>query len=90
MKIHKAVITAVGWGTRFLPVTQSQPKEMLPIVDTPLIHFAGKESLNSGIEYIIIVTSQGKRAIENYFDRCFELKNFLEKKDEFRRLKEMQ
>jgi len=89
MKIRKAIITAAGWGTRFLPVTRSQPKEMLPLFDRPLIQFAVEEALNSGIEQIIMVTAYGKRAIEDYFDRCFELENFLEEKGDFNRLKEM-
>ena len=67
MKVRKAVITAAGRGTRFLPVTRSQPKEMLPLVDKPLIQYAVEEALDSGIEQVIMVTAQGKPAIENYF-----------------------
>ena len=63
MKVRKAVITAAGWGTRFLPITKSQPKEMLPLVDRPLIQYSVEEAINSGIEQIIIVTALGKRAI---------------------------
>jgi len=90
MKIRKAVITAAGWGTRFLPITRSQPKEMLPLVNKPLIQYSVEEAINSGIEQIIIVTALGKRAIEDYFDRSFELEYFLEQKGETKLLKEMQ
>ncbi len=89
MKIRKAVITAAGWGTRFLPITRSQPKAMLPLVDKPLIHYSVEEAINSGIEQIIIVTALGKRAIEDYFDRSFELEYFLEQKGETKLLQEM-
>ncbi len=82
MKVRKAVITAAGWGTRFLPVTRSQPKEMLPLVDRPLIQYAVEEAMKSGIEQIIMVTAMGKRAIEDYFDRQLELEYFLERKGE--------
>jgi UTP--glucose-1-phosphate uridylyltransferase len=81
-EIRKAVITAAGWGTRFLPITRSQPKEMLPLVDRPLIHYAVEEAIQSHIDQIIIVTAAGKRAIEDYFDRAFELEAFLERKAE--------
>ncbi len=90
MKIHKAVITAGGWGTRFLPITKAQPKEMLPLVNKPLIQYAVEEALNSGIEQIILVTALGKRAIEDYFDRSFELEYILAQKGEARLLREMQ
>lgn len=90
MKIRKAVITAAGWGTRFLPITRSQPKEMLPVVDKPLIQYSVEEAINSGIEQIIIVTALGKQAIEDYFDRSFELEYFLEQKGETKLLQEMQ
>jgi UTP--glucose-1-phosphate uridylyltransferase len=71
--IRKAVIPAAGLGTRFLPTTKSQPKEMLPIVDTPTIQFVVEEAVSSGIRDILIVTGRGKSAIENHFDRSFEL-----------------
>ncbi len=90
MKVRKAVITAAGWGTRFLPITRSQPKEMLPLVDKPLIQYSVEEAINSGIELIIMVTSMSKRAIEDYFDRPAELENYLEKKGETALLKQMQ
>jgi UTP--glucose-1-phosphate uridylyltransferase len=71
--IRKAVIPAAGLGTRFLPTTKSQPKEMLPIVDTPTIQFVVEEAVASGIRDVLIVTGRGKSAIENHFDRTFEL-----------------
>jgi UTP--glucose-1-phosphate uridylyltransferase len=89
MKIRKAVITAAGWGTRFLPVTRSQPKEMLPLVDRPLIQYAVEEAIAAGIEQVIMVTAMGKRAIEDYFDRSFELESFLERKGETEMLRKM-
>ena len=89
MKIRKAVITAGGWGTRFLPVTKAQPKEMLPLINKPLIQYAVEEAINSGIEQIILVTSLGKNAIEDYFDRSFELEYLLEKRGETKLAEEM-
>jgi len=89
MKVRKAVITAAGFGTRFLPITKSQPKEMLPLFDRPLIQYAVEEAINSGIEQIVIVTAQGKHAIEDYFDRSPALEALLEKKKETRLLKEI-
>ena len=71
--VKKAVIPAAGWGTRFLPVTKAQPKEMLPIIDTPTIQFVVQEAIDSGIEDILIVSGRGKRAIEDHFDRNIEL-----------------
>lgn len=82
MKIRKAVITAAGWGTRFLPVTKSVPKEMLPLVNKPVIQYSMEEAIACGVEMIVIVTSLGKRAIEDYFDRCFELEQVLLQKGE--------
>lgn len=78
-KIRKAIIPAAGMGTRFLPATKAQPKEMLPIVDKPTIQFIVEEAVASGIEDIIIVTGRNKRAIEDHFDRSVELEMFLEK-----------
>ncbi len=89
MKVRKAVITAAGWGTRFLPVTKAQPKEMLPLVNKPLIQYSVEEVIASGIEQIILITALGKRALEDYFDRSFELEYFLEQKGEIRLLEEM-
>lgn len=76
--ITKAVIPAAGFGTRFLPATKSQPKEMLPIVDTPTIQHVVTEAVNSGIRDILIITRQGKQALENHFDRAFELEATLQ------------
>lgn len=90
MKVRKAVIIAAGWGTRFLPITRSQPKEMLPLVDKPLIQYSVEEAINSGVEQVIMVTALGKRAIEDYFDRSFELEYFLEQKGETELLRQMQ
>jgi len=90
MKVRKAVITAAGWGTRFLPITKSQPKEMLPLVNKPLIHYTVDEAISSGIEQIVLVTAIGKRAIEDYFDRSFELELLLEQKKEAKLLNEIQ
>ena len=79
MKVHKAIIPAAGLGTRFLPATKAQPKEMLPIVDTPTIQFIVEEAVSSGIEDIIIVTGRSKRAIEDHFDKSYELEEALKK-----------
>jgi len=81
MSIKKAVFPAAGFGTRFLPVTKASPKEMLPIVDIPLIDIAVREAKKSGIEEIIIVTGRGKGSIENYFDKSYELERELEDKN---------
>ena len=89
MEVRKAVITAAGLGTRFLPVTRSQPKEMLPLVDKPLIQYSVEEALHSGITQIIMVTAMGKRAIEDYFDRSLELEVYLERKGEAELLRKM-
>jgi UTP--glucose-1-phosphate uridylyltransferase len=89
MKVRKAVITAAGWGTRFLPITRSLPKEMLPLVDKPLIQFSVEEAVKSGIEQIIVVTAPGKKAIEDYFGNSPELESFLEKKGDWERLRQM-
>ncbi|MDP4163973.1 MAG: UTP--glucose-1-phosphate uridylyltransferase, partial [Bacillota bacterium] len=77
--IRKAVIPAAGLGTRFLPATKAQPKEMLPIVDKPTIQYIIEEAVKSGIEDIIIVTGRNKRAIEDHFDKSVELELLLEK-----------
>lgn len=77
MAITKAVIPAAGLGTRFLPVTKSMPKEMLPIIDVPVIHYVVREALDSGIDDIIIITGRNKRAIEDYFDDAPELEMHL-------------
>lgn len=90
MKITKAIIPAAGLGTRFLPATKSQPKEMLPIVDKPCIHYIVEEAVKSGIEEIIIVTGRGKRSIEDYFDHSFELHAHLLKNGKKSLLKEIE
>jgi UTP--glucose-1-phosphate uridylyltransferase len=88
-KVRKVVIPAAGWGTRFLPATKVQPKEMLPLVDRPIIHYAVEEAVASGIGQVILVTAQNKRTIEDYFDRSLELEYFLEKRGETDLLKEV-
>lgn len=80
MKIRKAIIPVAGMGTRFLPATKAQPKEMLAVVDKPIIQYIVEEAVASGIEEIIFVTAIGKHAIENHFDRNFELEYRLEQK----------
>ncbi|MCT4564251.1 MAG: UTP--glucose-1-phosphate uridylyltransferase GalU [Maledivibacter sp.] len=80
MKVRKAIIPAAGLGTRFLPATKAQPKEMLPIVDKPTIQYIIEEAVESGIEEILIITGRNKRAIEDHFDRSIELEMTLEKK----------
>ena len=82
MKVRKAVIPAAGLGTRFLPATKAQPKEMLPIVDKPTIQYIIEEAIASGIEDILIVTGRGKRAIEDHFDKSYELEDILRRKGE--------
>lgn len=77
-KVRKAVFPAAGLGTRFLPATKAQPKEMLPLVDKPLIQYGVEEVIHSGIQNIIIVTGRGKSAIEDHFDVSFELEHLLE------------
>lgn len=81
MKITKAVIPVAGKGTRFLPATKEIPKEMLPIINKPMIHYAVEEAVKSGIKQIIFVTASGKSSIEDYFDRNLELEYFLEKNE---------
>src|ERR671921_374769 len=76
-KVRKAVFPAAGLGTRFLPATKASPKEMLPLVDKPLIQYVVEEAVESGVESIIIVTGRGKSAIEDHFDISFELEEML-------------
>jgi UTP--glucose-1-phosphate uridylyltransferase len=87
MKVKKAVIPAAGLGTRFLPATKAQPKEMLPIVDKPAIQHVVEEAVRAGLSDILIVTGRGKRSIEDHFDRSFELEYHLENKAKFDDLK---
>ena len=84
--IRKAVIPAASFGTRFLPATKAQPKEMLPIVDTPAIQYIVKEALDSGIEEILIITGRSKRAIEDHFDSSVELEELLQKQGKNKQL----
>ena len=87
MKIKKAIFPVGGLGTRFLPATKSMPKEMLPIVDKPLIQYAVEEAAKAGIEQFIFVTSRGKSSIENHFDHSFELEHNLYQKGNKLKLK---
>src|SRR6185295_10109740 len=87
--IRKAIFPAAGLGTRFLPITKAMPKEMLPIVDKPVIQYLVEEAVAAGIEEIIIVTGRGKRAIEDHFDTSFELEEALREKDKEELLIEM-
>jgi UTP--glucose-1-phosphate uridylyltransferase len=80
VKIRKAVIPAAGLGTRFLPATKAQPKEMLPIVDKPTIQYIVEEAISAGIESILIITGRGKRNIEDHFDKSYELESELKRK----------
>jgi UTP--glucose-1-phosphate uridylyltransferase len=89
MRVRKAVFPAAGWGTRFLPATKAQPKEMLPLVDKPVIQYAVEEAVAAGIEQVIIVTSSQKRAIEDHFDLSFELERLLEDKGEIEKLRQV-
>ena len=89
-QIRKAVIPAAGLGTRFLPATKAQPKEMLPLVDKPAIQHVVEEAVRAGLRDILIITGRGKRAIEDHFDRSFELEHYLEKSGKFEMLKQMQ
>ena len=89
MKIRKAVIIAAGYGTRFLPATRSQPKEMIPLVDKPIIQYDVEEAINSGIEQIIFVTARGKHTMEDHFDDCYELEQVLERKGDEDRLQQV-
>src|SRR6201993_1713381 len=80
MKVRKAVFPAAGLGTRFLPATKAQPKEMLPIVDKPIIQYGVEEAMASGCDQIIILTGRGKSAIEDHFDVSYELEKMLEER----------
>lgn len=89
MKIKKAVIPAAGLGTRFLPATKAQPKEMLPIVDKPAIQYIVEEAVASGIEEIVIISGRGKHTIEDHFDKAYELEDALAKKGKLATLSEV-
>lgn len=90
MRIRKAVIPAAGFGTRFLPATKSQPKEMLAVVDKPLIQYGVEEAVQSGIENIAIIISRGKSSIEDYFDKSPELEQYLKEKGKLDFLEEIE
>jgi UTP--glucose-1-phosphate uridylyltransferase len=87
--VRKAVFPAAGLGTRFLPVTKAQPKEMLPLVDKPIIQYGVEEALAAGIDNILLVTGRGKNAIEDHFDRSVELESFLEARGKVEQLDEV-
>jgi UTP--glucose-1-phosphate uridylyltransferase len=87
MKVRKAVIPAAGLGTRFLPATKAQPKEMLPLLDKPAIQYVVEEAVRAGLTEILIVTGRGKRSIEDHFDRSIELEVFLEQRGKLDELK---
>ena len=89
MRVRKAVFPAAGWGTRFLPATKAQPKEMLPLVDKPIIQYAVEEAVAAGIEQVIIVTSSQKRAIEDHIDLSYELEHLLEEKGDIEMLRQV-
>src|SRR5213083_2326826 len=87
--VRKAVFPAAGLGTRFLPATKAQPKEMLPLVDKPIIQYGVEEAVASGVDNIILVTGRGKNAIEDHFDRSVELESFLEARGKREQLDEV-
>lgn len=89
MKVRKAIVPAGGLGTRFLPATKAQPKEMLPIVDKPTIQYIVEEAVQSGIEDILIVSGRGKRSIEDHFDSSYELEAILTEKEKWHQLNEV-
>lgn len=84
MRVRKAVIAAAGWGTRFLPITKCQPKEMLPVLNKPIIQYSVEEAVACGVEMVVIITAAGKRNIEEYFDHSFELEDMLERKGDIK------
>src|SRR5258708_9365197 len=87
--VRKAVFPAAGLGTRFLPATKAQPKEMLPLVDKPIIQYGVEEAMAAGIDNILLVTGRGKNAIEDHFDRSVELETFLEARGKREQLEEV-
>jgi len=90
MKIKKAVFPVAGLGTRFIPATKAMAKEMLPVVDKPIIQYAVEEAFEAGIEQIIFITGRGKKALENHFDRSFEIEHVLKEKGKDDLLKQIQ
>src|SRR3990170_9039271 len=89
VSVRKAVVLAAGYGTRLLPATKAQPKEALPLVDKPIIQYTVEEAAASGLEQVVIVTSSGKRAVEDHFDRSLELEQALLAKGDHARLEEV-
>jgi UTP--glucose-1-phosphate uridylyltransferase len=89
MKVSKAVIPAAGLGTRFLPATKAQPKEMLPILDKPAIQYVVEEAVRAGLHDVLVVTGRGKRTIEDHFDRSFELEYYVHEKGKLDLLEEL-
>ena len=89
MKVNKAVIPAAGLGTRFLPATKAQPKEMLPLVDKPAVQYVIEEAVRAEIRNILIITGRGKRTLEDHFDRSFELESYLERSGKHDQLKQV-
>lgn len=89
MQVRKAIFPVAGLGTRFLPATKSSPKEMLPLIDKPLVHYVVEEAVAAGIEHILFVTGRGKRALEDYFDISFELEALLQEKGKDKAFKEI-
>jgi UTP--glucose-1-phosphate uridylyltransferase len=89
VKVNKAVIPAAGLGTRFLPATKAQPKEMLPLVDKPAVQYVIEEAVRAEITDILIVTGRGKRTLEDHFDRSFELESYLERSGKHDQLKQV-
>jgi len=89
VRVQKAVVLAAGYGTRMLPATKAQPKEALPLVDKPIIQYAVEEAVAAGLEQVVIVTSSGKRAVEDHFDRSIELEQALLAKGDLVRLEEI-
>jgi len=87
LRVRKAIFPAAGWGTRFLPATKAQPKEMLPLVDKPVIQYGVEEAVAAGVEQVIIVTSSQKRPIEDHFDHSYELEHLLESKGDIEMLR---
>lgn len=90
MKIRRAVIPVAGKGTRFLPATKQVPKEMIPIINLPMIHYVVEEAILSGIEQVVFITATGKNAIEDYFDRNFDLEDYLVKNGKIKELELVQ
>ena len=89
MRVRKAIVPAAGFGTRFLPATKAQPKEMITVIDKPLIQYTVEEIVGAGIRQIAVITSRGKSALEDHFDRSPELEAFLEEKGKFELLEEV-